>query len=211
MKVILYVTLAAMVSAMLAGPGLAQSGRARRVAPRPPASEPPPEVTPSAPAVRPAEVPSTADAGSTTQPAPPGMTIPVATTFDVRYQGGSLGLDQDKKVKVSVKDGRVGVDAKGASFSVVANQVTKITYAQRTRNRVAEGIGVGVLSPTAGGILGRSQSTAHFIEVLWEGNAPGGAVFRVGKDDYQGMLAALEAATGVKPHIEANPPVRDWQ
>ena len=137
--------------------------------------------------------------------------MPAEASVSARYQGGSLGLKDDEKVTISIKDGRIGMRARTAAFSVQANTVTKITYGQNTRSRLAEGIGVGVLNPTAGCVLGRSKSTAHFVEVLWEGSAPGGAVFRVDKDDYRGLLAALEASTGVQVHMEPTPPSRDWQ
>jgi hypothetical protein len=206
MRALFSLVLTVVACAALAGIAPAQSGRARRASATPrPAVE---AAVPDNPAdnVSPAPAPS-----AVVKPAPPASTIPIKASYPARYKGGSLGLKDDERITVTVKDGTFGIGKKGASFAVGVDKVTSITYAQRTRSRLAEGISVGVLNPTAGGVLGRSQSTAHFIEILWEGSAAGGAVLRVDKDDYQGLLAALEGATGLEARMELNPPTRDWQ
>jgi hypothetical protein len=127
-----------------------------------------------------------------------------------RYVGGSLQLDDGTKVTVDIKDHQISILTKRPEIVVPVGQVRSITYTQDARQRTAEGVGVGVVIPAAGTIIGNSRSIAHYIEIVWEGAPPGGAVLKVDKDDYRGLLVALEAATGLTAKHEMAPPVRDW-
>jgi hypothetical protein len=87
--------------------------------------------------------------------------------------------------------------------------VTEMSYGQNVRTRTAEAVGVGVVVPGLGGIIGNSKSTAHYIEILWEGSVLGGVALRVDKNDYRGLIAALEGATGLRVRVEAAPMIKD--
>lgn len=175
--------------AALAAPSLAQSGRARRAAPPPP---PPPAEAPEPPAEPPRSQP-----------------VPVTAKFNLKYAGGTLAFEQDAKLTLVIKDGTLRFETKAAHHEVQAELVTEMSYGQNVRTRTAEAVGVGVLVPGIGGIIGNSKSTAHYVEILWEGAVLGGIAVRVDKDDYRGLIAALEGATGLKVKIEAAPMIKD--
>jgi hypothetical protein len=191
---VLSVTLAA-----LAVPGLAgsdQSGRVRRVGP------PQGNSGSTAGATDTTEAPTRDASGAAAQP----EKISVVVKCNARYDGGSLNLDQNQKLTVTVKDGILALNARGSSFEIPTSQVTDLTYAQTSRNRTAEGIGVGVVSPTAGVLLGHTQTKAHYIRIIWAGSPPGGVSLKIDKDDIRGVLAALEAATGIRSKSEGGAP-----
>ena len=180
---------AALAVSVCAAPGAAQSGRARRSTPppEPPAAQPPAE------------------------PAPPARSqpVPVNARFTTKYAGGTLAFERDAKLTLTIKDGTLRFETKSAHHEVQAETVTEMSYGQNVRTRTAEAVGVGVVVPGLGGIIGNSKSTAHYIEILWEGSVLGGVALRVDKDDYRGLIAALEGATGLRVRVEAAPMIKD--
>ncbi|HQR37951.1 MAG TPA: hypothetical protein PLF26_06065 [Blastocatellia bacterium] len=169
----------------------AQSGRVRRVNP-PPAA---PAATP-APAADPAE---------------PVRAAPRAVTakFDTKYAGGSLGYDYDEKVVVAIKDGIVTFSTKTDHVEVEAVRINDVSYGQRIRQRTAEAVGVGSVIPGLGGIIGNTKSTAHYIEIVWGAAPAQGVALRVDKGDYENLINAIEAATGLTVRREAAPAIKD--
>ncbi len=170
---------------------------------------------------RPAPPPSGADAGTAADASAPAADPPakkversapvsVNAHYDTKYAGGTVAFEKDAKTKVTIKDGVISFTTKNAKYEVPAEKVTEMSYGQNVRQRLAEGVGVGVLVPGLGGIIGRSKSTAHYIEILWDVPPNGGVALRVDKGDYRGLIAALEGATGVKVDIEAQPGPIDW-
>ena len=85
-----------------------------------------------------------------------------------------------------------------------------MSYGQNVRQRTAEAIGVGTVVPGLGGIIGNSKSTAHYIEIVWDIPPSGGVALRVDKDDYRGLIAALEGATGLQVRMEPAQPIKDF-
>ena len=188
---------AIMLLSLVAVPGAAQSGRVRKPVEPTGAAHPEPATAPVAPEA-PADPPRKAP-------------VPVDAKFDVQYAGGSLGFERDEKVQIHIKDGSLSFSGKKAQFSVYADRVTEMSYGQSVRNRTAEAVGVSVIVPSVGGLINKSKSTAHYIEVLWAGSPSGGIAFRVDKDDYRGLIAALEGVTGLEVKLDPAPPYRDVQ
>ena len=183
-----HILAASLAAALVSLPALAQSGRARRATPPPP----PPAAPPAEP-------------GAPVRSQP----VPVTARFDVRYAGGSLAFEQDARMVLVIKDGTLRFETKQAHHEVPAANVTEMSYGQSVRTRTAEAVGVGVVVPGIGGIIGKSKSTKHFVEILWEGSTLGGVALQVDKDDYRGLIAALEGATGLAVRIEAAPMIKD--
>ena len=172
-----------------------QSGRQRQT---PPKQAPAPVATPSA---RPtAELPSP-------DPNPPK---PVNASYTVKYENGSLGLEKGDTVTFLVTNDELTFTAKKAKVAVGTEKVNDISYGQSVKKRTAAGIGVGVIVPAAGDAIGKTKSTAHYIEILWDGQPSGGIAFRVDKDDYEDLIAALESATGIRVRREPVLPAKDW-
>jgi hypothetical protein len=192
--------LLAIVVFAVATTGLAggdQSGRVRRVHPQRPADE-----GTAQPATAQVD-PATADAS--TAPAEPKKApekIAVNVKCPAKYDGGSLNLAKNQKLTVTVKESILALNAGRSSFEIPTSQITELSYSQNSRNRTAEGIGVGAVSRTAGVLLGNTRTTSHFIQITWTGSPPGGVSLRIDKDDIRGVLAALEAATGIKSRTE---------
>jgi hypothetical protein len=69
--------------------------------------------------------------------------------------------------------------------------------------RVGAAIGLGVVSFGLGALLALAKTKKHYVGVIWGAkDAPagekGGVIFKVGKGEYRGFMAALEGATGLK-------------
>ena len=191
MKVVRLSLLVSVVTLLLIGTTLAQSGRARNAAPRPEPPAPQPKVVEPPPVVRAAPV-------------------PVDAKYDTKYAGGSISFDQDEKVTVRIKDETITFVTKKDTINVPALRVTSVSYGQSVRKRTAEGIAAGAAIPGLGGLINKSKSTAHYIEIVWDLPPTGGIALRVDKNDYQAMIAALEGATGLKVDKENAPPVDDF-
>jgi hypothetical protein len=176
-------------------PVIAQSGRVRRPEPKVQAERTPEEVqpTPSAPPLR----------------RPPA---PIDATYEVEYVGGTVsGLERGEKIKLLLKNGKLMLAGKSTTHEVPIDRVTEMAYGQSVRDRTAEGVGVGVLVPVAGEVLRKMKTTAHYVEIMWQGPPTGGAVIRADKDDYRELLVALEQASGLEVKREAAPLYRDIQ
>ncbi len=169
----------------------AQSGRNRRPAPAPQPAAPP--------VAAPAEP----------KPVPRAAPVPYIANFKVKYAGGSLGLKDGADVRIDIRDGQLTFKAEKLDVTVVGDRVTDVSYGQRVRKRTAEAVGASVIIPGIGGIIGDSKSTAHYIEIVWGGAPIGGLAMRVDKNDYQKLIDALEATTGLKVRLEPEPLIRD--
>ncbi len=190
MKLVRLLTLVAMILIPVAGVTFAQSGRARRAAPPPPPPAPKPVEEPP-PVVR-------------------GTPIPVDAKFDTKYAGGSISFNRDEKVTIRIKGETITLVTKSATYDIPAIRVMGVSYGQEVRKRTAEGIAGGAAIPGLGGIIGNTKSTAHYIEIVWDLPPSGGVALRVDKNDYRGLIAALEGATGLKVDRELQAPIDDF-
>ena len=125
-----------------------------------------------------------------------------AVRIDMKYEGGNLPLDQHDDVKVSPGSDIVIRQGKKKTFTIPASAVTELSYGNDVHRRVGTAIGVGVLTLGVGAMLLLVKTKKHYIGMTWA-DAPGefpkgGAVFKVGKGEYRGFLAALEGVTGKK-------------
>jgi hypothetical protein len=63
-------------------------------------------------------------------------------------------------------------------------------------------VGVGILTLGIGALLALTKTKKHYVGVTWADKADaskkGGVVFKVGKGEYRGFVAALEGLTGKK-------------
>ncbi len=174
-----------------------QSGRVRRVHPQPQSNP-----GSSEPATAQAD-PASGDANSASSaPSKEPEKIAVNVKCNASYDGGSLNLARNQKLTLTVKDDILALNTKSSSFEIPTSQITELSYSQNSRNRTAEGIGVGAVNRTAGVLLGNTRTTSHYLQILWAGSPAGGVSLRVDKDDIRGVLAALEAATGIKSRSE---------
>jgi hypothetical protein len=90
-----------------------------------------------------------------------------------------------------VKDGR-------ALITIPAATVTEISYGQDVHRRVGAAIGVAVVSFGIGALLALTKSKKHFIGLTWAagGDQKGGLAMQCDKNEYRGILTALEGVSG---------------
>ena len=136
------------------------------------------------------------------------VTIPVAmfgvdlqSGYKVTYDGGSLS---------NVKGGsglKLYVDSTSVRFmkdktelaTIPAAAITEVSYGQDVHRRVGTAIGLGMLSFGVGAFMLLAKSKKHFIGLTWaNGDQKGGLAIQCDKNDYRGILAALEGVSGKK-------------
>jgi ApbE superfamily uncharacterized protein (UPF0280 family) len=82
---------------------------------------------------------------------------------------------------------------------IPASAVTEITYGQDVHRRVGAAIGLAVVSFGIGGLMALTKSKKHFVGLTWaDGDKKGGLAIQCDKNDYRGVLTALEGVTGKK-------------
>ena len=121
--------------------------------------------------------------------------------FGVKYDGGTIaGLKTGTDVRIN-PSGKVITLWKGEKelLSIPADSVSEISYGQDVHRRVGAAIGLAVVSFGAGALMALVKSKKHFIGLTWaEADVKGGFAMQADKDDYRGLLAALEGLTGKK-------------
>jgi hypothetical protein len=121
--------------------------------------------------------------------------------FKVKYDGGSL---QDAKagadLSLFVDSNSVRV-MKGTTeiANILPSSITEVSYGQDVHRRVGAAIGLAVISLGIGALMVLTKSKKHFIGVTWaNGDQKGGFAMQCDKNDYRGVLAALEGVSGKK-------------
>lgn len=124
--------------------------------------------------------------------------------YKVIYDGGSLrGLKAGTTVRLFIEPTQVQItsDNKEAKDLVVipANSITEVSYGQDVHRRVGTAIGLAVLSLGIGALMMFSKSKKHFVGATWaHGDKKGGFAMQCDKNEYRGILAAIEGTSGKK-------------
>src|ERR1700731_4679844 len=122
-------------------------------------------------------------------------------SYKVTYDGGSV---PDAKAGTGMK---LFIDAnqvrlvrdKGYVITIPASAVTEISYGQDVHRRVGAAIGLAVISFGIGALMALTKSKKHFVGLTWaDGDKKGGFAMQCDKNDYRGVLAALEGVSGKK-------------
>ena len=133
-------------------------------------------------------------------------TIPLAVfagenSYKVKYDGGSLSdLKPGNDMKMVLEQDKVRF-VKNANDMVVvpAAAVTEISYGQDVHRRVGAAIGLAVVSFGVGALMALTKSKKHYVGLTWaDGDKKGGLAMQCDKNEYRGILAALEGITGKK-------------
>ena len=121
--------------------------------------------------------------------------------YKVTYDGGSLGdVKSGSGIKLVINSSTITfVKDKQALLSIPSASVTEISYGQDVHRRVGTAVAVGVFTLGAGALVALSKSKKHFVGLTWaDGDQKGGLAVQCDKNDYRGILAALEGVTGKK-------------
>ena len=121
--------------------------------------------------------------------------------FAVKYDGGSIA---DLKVGTDIRINPSGTTitiskSKTDVLSIPAASITEISYGQDVHRRVGAAIGLAMISFGAGLLMALAKSKKHYVGLTWaSGDVKGGFAVQADKNDYRGLLAALEGLTGKK-------------
>jgi hypothetical protein len=131
---------------------------------------------------------------SATKPALPG------TKFEMKYEGGSLKLEQHDKLDIYVATDFITIDQGKGQIKVPVSAITEISYGSDVHRRVGAAVGVAMVTFGIGAMLLLVKTKKHYIGFTWDDKKTdkGGVVMKVGKGDYRGFQAALEGVTGLK-------------
>ena len=122
-------------------------------------------------------------------------------SYKVTYDGGSLA---------NVKGGsdlRLYIDSTTVKFlkgktevaMIPVTAITEVSYGQDVHRRVGTAIGLGLLSFGVGAFMLFAKSKKHFVGLTWaNGDQKGGLAIQCDKNEYRGVLAALEGVSGKK-------------
>jgi hypothetical protein len=122
-------------------------------------------------------------------------------SFKVTYDGGSLpNLKANTSAKLVIEPAQFRiVKDKDDVVVIPASAITEISYGQDVHRRVGAAIGLAVISFGLGALLALAKSKKHFVGITWvNGTQKGGFAMQCDKNDYRGVLAALEGISGKK-------------
>jgi hypothetical protein len=83
--------------------------------------------------------------------------------------------------------------------NILPSSITEVSYGQDVHRRVGAAIGLAVISLGIGALMALSKSKKHYVGLTWaDGDKKGGFAMQCDKNDYRGVLAALEGVSGKK-------------
>ena len=123
------------------------------------------------------------------------------TGYKVAYDGGTLpDIKTGAGLRIVINSTTISfVKDKTEVATIPAVAITEISYGQDVHRRVGAAIGLAVISFGIGGLMALTKSKKHFVGLTWaDGDKKGGLAIQCDKNDYRGVLAALEGVTGKK-------------
>jgi hypothetical protein len=121
--------------------------------------------------------------------------------YKVAYDGGSLPeVKTGAGLRIIINSSTITfVKDKAEVATIPASAITEISYGQDVHRRVGAAIGLAVISLGIGGLMALTKSKKHYVGLTWaDGDKKGGLAIQCDKNDYRGVLAALEGVTGKK-------------
>lgn len=122
-------------------------------------------------------------------------------SYKVKYDGGSLpDLKTGTDMKMVLESDKLRFILDGKTISVIpASAITEISYGQDVHRRVGAAIGLAVVSFGVGALMALTKSKKHYVGLTWaDGEHKGGLAMQCDKNEYRGILAALEGLSGKK-------------
>jgi CxxC motif-containing protein (DUF1111 family) len=131
----------------------------------------------------------------------PSVSFASDNGFKVIYDGGSIpDIKAGRDLHLVIQPTQVLlVDGKNTISTIPAASITEISYGQDVHRRIGTAIGLAVISLGIGALMAFSKSKKHFVGITWaDGDKKGGFAMQCDKNDYRGVLAALEGISGKK-------------
>ncbi len=131
----------------------------------------------------------------------PSVAFAADNNYKVSYDGGSIqSIKSGSSAGLTIEPTQIRLIKDKKDVVVVpASSITEISYGQDVHRRVGAAVGLAVVTFGLGALLALSKSKKHFIGVTYaNGDQKGGFVMQCDKDEYRGILMALEGITGKK-------------
>lgn len=124
-------------------------------------------------------------------------------SYKVVYRGGSLPDIKSGTLLtlfIDSADVRLMTDKKAQMADIPASSITEVSYGRDVHRRIGTAIGLGLITPFGiGALAALTKSKKHYVGIVWtEGDKKGGLAMQCDKNDYRGVLAALEGVSGKK-------------
>jgi len=122
-------------------------------------------------------------------------------SYKVVYDGGSLpDIKAGTATQLFVTPDAIRiVRDKTELLSIPPAAITEVSYGQDVHRRVGAAIGLAVISFGVGALMALTKSKKHFVGLTWAvGDKKGGCAMQLDKNEYRGILTALEGVTGKK-------------
>jgi len=129
-------------------------------------------------------------------------------SYGVKYSGGSLSnVKPGQDLKMYVDGKNVRLRSGKASFTYIPTaSITEVSYGQEVHRRIGTAAGLAVVSLGIGALLAFSKSKKHYVGLTWDDSGnKGGLVIQADKNEYRGLIAALEGVSGKKA-VDTDPP-----
>jgi CxxC motif-containing protein (DUF1111 family) len=122
-------------------------------------------------------------------------------SYAVKYSGGSVNsVKAGQDLKLTLDTERVSLlQKKSEPFIIPVHAITEVSYGQEVHRRIGTAAGLAVVSLGVGALVAFSKSKKHYIGLTWDdGGKKGGLVLQADKNEYRGLITALEGITGKK-------------
>lgn len=122
-------------------------------------------------------------------------------SYKVKYDGGSLSdIKAGSQMKLVIEGDKIKFFDNARELATVpASAITEISYGQDVHRRVGSAVAVATVTLGVGALMALTKSKKHFVGLTWaDGEKKGGFAMQCDKNEYRGILAALEGLTGKK-------------
>jgi hypothetical protein len=121
--------------------------------------------------------------------------------YSVIYSGRSLPtIKGGEELSLRIASDHIRLSKKHEDvITIPANAITDLSYGEEVHHRIGTAAGLAVVSLGIGALVAFSKSKKHYIGLTWaDGDRKGGIVLQADKNEYRGLLAALEGVSGKK-------------
>ena len=120
--------------------------------------------------------------------------------YTVKYSGGSMPYKSGQDLRLSINGEQVELGPKKGEPTIIpAKSITEVSYGQEVHRRIGTAVGLAVISLGIGALTAFSKSKKHYIGFTWDDNGKkGGTALQADKNEFRGLLMALEGVTGRK-------------
>jgi hypothetical protein len=121
--------------------------------------------------------------------------------YKVVYDGGSVQqVKPGTTAELIIDPAQVRLHlGKDDIVTIPATSITEVSYGQDVHRRVGAAIGLAVVSFGIGALMALTKSKKHYVGLTWaDGDKKGGFAMQCDKNDYRGVLTALEGISGKK-------------